>query len=81
MYSTTNLDEAAYLVAKGFILRRTEPPVTDDDLVTFTFQESDTLPEAVSAWENRYANPVRVDAARFADARQDLYRRVREVLG
>lgn len=81
MYATTDIDEAAYLIAEGFSLRRTQPPSSGDDLVTFIFPESDDLSDAVAAWEDRYVQPVHSDVGRFSDARQDLFRRVREVRG
>lgn len=79
MYATQDLDEAAHLIAKGHSLRRIEPAESSDQLVTFTFPDSESLRETVAAWQDRYTKPVPVDAARFADARRDLYRQVREV--
>lgn len=83
MFSTQSIDEAAYLISRGFALRRARPPTPDEDqsLVTFLFRESEDLRQAVSDWENRYVEPVEGDIGRFADARYDLFRRVREVRG
>lgn len=81
MYATRSIDEAAWLIADGFTLQRVRPPAADDGLVVFLFPESDDLQDAVSAWESRYVEPVQGDVGRFSDARQDLFRQVREVRG
>lgn len=81
MFTTTDLDLAAYLIAKGFSLQRTRPPEPDEELLHFVFSDSEDLRQAVSDWNNRYFEPITADAAELLDARERLYRRVREVRG
>lgn len=79
LYRTTSLDEAAFLIARGHNAERVEPPPHQGGLAVFVFPDEEAIREAARAWQNRYNDPVTIDAARFADARQDCYKRVRAV--
>lgn len=80
-WSTKDIDLAAFLATEGLKPDRLQPPprYSGDRFVTFVYEPSETLREAVERWQGN--EPLRLDLRDFLEARMDLYREMKEVRG
>lgn len=76
LYSTTEIDLAAYLICKEHAFLRIEMQGTRG---FFVFLRSDAIDFDVAEWNNETSRP-HADVKLFAKKRTMLYRRVRDLL-